>query len=156
MTDLRIVYPRTPERVVVLDPEEKKESVGLYGRIELPFDTHDKPFGMMWRDRYVRLAPGTYRVIMDAMSNGLRCFRFVEALTCHAMTEKQEATLKKQSQCIHPAMRPYELGGCLAPGMVRGPEGWSPGDSTRTLHQIFAAFGGWAPQRTFVAEVIDE
>ena len=55
MTDMRIIYPRTPERVVVLDPEEKKESVGLYGRIELPFDTHDKPFGMMWRDRYLSL-----------------------------------------------------------------------------------------------------
>lgn len=156
MTDLRIVYPRTPERVVVLDPEEKKESVGLYGRIELPFDTHDKPFGMMWRDRYVRLAPGTYRVIMDAMSNGLRCFRFVEALTCHSMTEKQEETLKKQTQCIHPAMRPYELAGCLSPGTKRGPDGWAPGDSTRTMQQIFAALGGWRPQQMFVAEVFDE
>lgn len=158
MTDLRIIYPRTPERVVVLDPEDKKEAVGLYGRIELAADLKTGPFEMMWRDRYVRLAPGTYRVIMDAMGNGLRCFRFVEALTCHAMTEKQKAVLAKSppTQCIHSAMRPYELEGCIAPGTVRGPEGWAPGNSSRTMKQIFDAFQGWTPQRHFVAEVIDE
>lgn len=156
MTDLRIYYPKNADRISVVDPEDKKESVGRYGRIELPFDTHDKPFGMMWRDGYVRLAPGVYRVIMDSMSNGLRCFRFVEALACQSMTEKQEQTLRRQTQCIHPAMRPYELAGCLSPGTERGPEGWAAGNSTRTMQQIFAAFGGWMPQRTFVAEVFDE
>lgn len=37
MSDLKIYYPRTPERVAVLDPEDKKESVGRYA-VEVAWD----------------------------------------------------------------------------------------------------------------------
>ena len=108
-------------------------------------------------DGYVRLPLGLYRAEMThwvSRSNGKRAqsIVFCERLSGPGeLTDAQARVLRMRSRHIHPANWPYQLEGCIAPGLKSYGRGVLR--SKKALRRILDTLGGHEEGRSLNIEI---
>jgi hypothetical protein len=109
-----IVYRRSHQQVVLLNPKTQKISYGQRGTLEVrghSFPTIER------MDGYVRLPPGDYVCEhYEAPKNG-RTLRPMNHGVISRDRSKKVGYEIEAAILIHAANRSYELSGCFAPGL---------------------------------------